>query len=138
MLLDLLREDPTKPWYWEGNVLARVALWLRDDEWELRHIANTARRESGIDLECAREGRVLYIEGKGWPHHKTYWARAFTWAVEMRCADPQAKIGIALPAIKDAYWDLIRRVAPALEMYRIDIYMVDEDGEVWPEVQGAL
>jgi hypothetical protein len=56
----------------------------------------------------------------------------------MRCADPQAKIGIALPAIKDAYWDLIRRVAPALEMYRIDIYMVDEDGEVWPEVQGAL
>jgi hypothetical protein len=70
--LERLRGDPSKPWYWEGNVLARTAPGLLEEYgWKLRYITDTNKGQHGIDLRCARGGQPLYIEGKGWPKNCT-------------------------------------------------------------------
>jgi hypothetical protein len=54
-----------------------------------------------------------------------------------RATDPHADIGIAVPMMV-SYERWMEKALPLLKIHRIDIYMVDEDGALWPEVQAAL
>src|SRR4051794_5036637 len=59
--------DQTRPWYWEGNVVAALLGYLEGEGWKIVRIANTATKERGVDIEAAMDGRKLLVEVKGYP-----------------------------------------------------------------------
>jgi len=58
--------SPEHGWAWEGNVQASIIAYLTRTGWRIIPVADTARREPGIDLVAEEGGRRLLLEVKGW------------------------------------------------------------------------
>ena len=54
-------------WHTETRVQAMVVAYLVRDGWQIMSVADTARRERGIDVIAARQADTLAIEVKGFP-----------------------------------------------------------------------
>jgi hypothetical protein len=54
-------------WFWEGNVVAVVASFLKQNDWSIKSIADTEKREAGVDIHATQVGKDLLVEVKGYP-----------------------------------------------------------------------
>jgi hypothetical protein len=144
-----LGADPNLPWYWEGNVQARVAQFLAIEGWTIVSAANTATRQRGIDLVATKGAQRLAVEVKGFPG--TVYARgdragqpkptpptlqAKHWLAEALLAallagggNAYTEIAIAFPNMP-RYRDLIGKIQYAIDRIGLHVFPVDEGGEV--------
>jgi hypothetical protein len=138
-------------WHTEARVQAMAVEYLVRDGWQILSVADTARRERGIDVVAAREADTLAIEVKGFPGRDyadlrrrgekkrtnpsgqaTGWyGRAVLAAMLTRSRRPQARSIIALPDFP-RYRDLFRETAGSLEKCGIELWWVSKEGGVTP------
>src|ERR1700729_2968554 len=59
--------DVTADWYWEGNVVEALAIFLIGSGWEIVSKADTHSKERGVDIHARKGGRTLLVEAKGFP-----------------------------------------------------------------------
>jgi hypothetical protein len=132
-------------------VQAMVVAYLGRDGWQIISIADTVRRERGIDVVAARGNDTLAIEVKGFPGRgfadprrrgekkrahpngqATGWyGRAALAAMLTRSRLPQARSAIALPDFP-RYRDLFDETAEYFEKCGIELWWVSKEGEVTP------
>jgi hypothetical protein len=135
-------------WSWEGNVQAAVVRHLVARGWNIRRVANTSTKESGVDIEAISGDRRLLVEVKGYPsaHYSTgakagekkqnhatqarhYFAGALLTATLMRADHPGDEVVVALPSYT-TYEHLARRTAAVLEQIGVGIWLIDQSGHV--------
>lgn len=142
-------DEPTDDdWAWEGNVQSRVVTHLAGTGWKIVAVADTARREQGMDIVAERDGTRLLVEVKGWPS-KTYArgeragqpkptqpsTQAGIWFAEglttliRRGAGPGVQLALGLPD-KQRYRSLLGQANWALRRLEITVYLVSADGSV--------
>lgn len=95
------------PWFWEGNVQARIVDFLVDAGWEIVRQANAASHEPGKDIEAERGEARLWVTVKGYPvaTPKTparlqaghWFAAAIFDVIRWRQESPNARLVAALP-----------------------------------------
>lgn len=149
----LVTERPVSDddWHTEAQVQAMVVAYLVRHGWQIISVADTARRERGIDVVAARESDTLAIEVKGFPGRgfadprrrdekkrahpsgqATGWyGRAVLTAMLTRSRLPQARSVIALPDF-GRYRDLFHETAESLEKCGIELWWVSKEGDVTP------
>ena len=136
-------------WFWEGNVAETVRAHLEAEGWLIEHIANTETRESGVDIEARKAGRILLAEIKGFPS-KVYQrgknvgqpkptnpnTQARHWYGEVLLSSilrqekhPGAEVAIAFPNFPTFKY-LVGRTRKALITLGISVYCVEENGSV--------
>jgi hypothetical protein len=138
-------------WHTEARVQAMVVDYLVRDGWQILSVADTARRERGIDIVAVREAETLAIEVKGFPGRDyadlrrrgekkranpsgqaTGWyGRAVLTAMLTRSRRPQDRSIIALPDFP-RYHDLFRGTAGSLEKCGVEVWWVSKEGSVTP------
>jgi hypothetical protein len=140
--------SPEHDWTWEGNVQARVVAHLSQTGWNIISVADTARREPGIDVVAERDGRRLLLEVKGWPSttysrgeragqpkptqptlQATHWFAEGLTTLIRRGSSPGAALALVLPD-KPRYRTLLAQARWAIERLEMTIYLVTEDGSV--------
>jgi hypothetical protein len=57
-------------WHTEAWIQSSVVAYLVSDGWQITSVADTARRERGIDIAATRCGESLAIEVKGFPSRR--------------------------------------------------------------------
>ncbi len=135
-------------WEREERVQSRVVTHLATNGWSIIQVANTARRERGVDIIAERDGQELLVEVKGWP--STTYARgeragqpkptepstqAGHWFAEAlltlvrRDAEPGTRLAMGLPD-KLRYRKLLNEAGGALERLDITVYLVTAEGAV--------
>ena len=137
--------DPDRPWYWEGNVQARLVAWLRSQGYEIRRVADTASKQQGVDIIAVKNGKELWISVKGYPESRNRTpapAQARHWfsgavfdGLLYRDADPNVQLALAFPDLSRRY--TYRRLASRMKWLRANlplrIYWVTDSGEVIAE-----
>jgi len=130
------KNEKTKPWYWEGNVQAKIVEYLESMEWEILTSANTATREAGKDIVAIKEGKELWISVKGWPE-KSVNVQARHWfsgalfdLVLYKDQNPDVQLAIGLPSDFITYKNLIPRVSWLRKNLPFQIITVSEEGKV--------
>lgn len=151
-----IAENSELPWYWEGNVQARVAKFLIAEDWMIVSAANTATRQRGIDLVATRKTQRLAVEVKGYPgtvyargekagqpkptaptlQAKHWLAKAMLAAVLAGGSNEYTTIVIAFPDMP-RYRDLVARIRYALDKLELRVLFVAEGGQV-SELQSHL
>ena len=146
--------DVTTDWFWEGNVVERLAAFLKTEGWDVGRLADTRSKARGIDIEALRDGRMLLIEAKGYPS-RTYrdpkranevkrtaptiqaalwYSQALMKSIQMQNKHPSALVAMAFPMFP-RYRALFEESKTALEKLGIMVFFVCEDGTV--EIEGA-
>jgi hypothetical protein len=136
-------------WFWEGNVQALVVRYLAVLGAVVHSVADTASKARGTDVVATVAGRRLHVEVKGWPstmyadprragevkrtqptvQAKHWYAEAVLSALRLRGRYAEDRVIVALPAF-DRYRRLAEETAPTLGLVRIEVWLVDESGEV--------
>jgi hypothetical protein len=136
-------------WFWEGNVVAAVASFLKQNGWSIESIADTEKREAGVDIRATQARRVLLVEVKGYPAtiyqrgikkgqpkptkpnvQARHWFSHVLLSAILRQADnPGTEVAIALPSFP-VFTNLVQRTQDALNKLGLIIYFVQETGEV--------
>jgi len=131
--------DPDRPWYWEGNVQARLIAWLKHRGYRIRRAADTASKEHGLDIIACKDGKELWVSVKGYPERRgplqaRHWfADAVVFgALLHRDAHPHVQLALAFPRFP-TYRRLISRVNWLTSKLPLDIYWVEESGAVTRE-----
>lgn len=144
-----LGDDCHLPWYWEGNVQARVARFLIAGGWTIVSAANTATRQRGIDLVAALDDRRLAVEVKGFfgtvyargeragqPKPTAPTLQARHWLAESLLAALLAggsgeytETAVAFPDMP-RYLGLIEKIRYAIDRLGLRVFIVDEGGQV--------
>jgi hypothetical protein len=150
-----LPHEPSRPWYWEGNVQTSLARHLQSDGWTIERSADTSSQEPGIDLVATKEKRILAIEVKGYPgtvyargpragqpkptpptlQARHWYADALLKAVLTGTSRQEAELALAFPDFP-RYRRLIARSDWALRRLGIRVFFVDENDNV--EVSGDM
>lgn len=141
--------DDTVDWFWEGTIQQHVADHFTQQGWRVLSAADTATRQTGIDLVLERDGQRLNVEVKGWPstmyargpragqpkptqptvQARHWFAGALLSAVMLRDIAPGQRVAIAFPDMP-RYRDLLARTANSLAMLGVEPMLVDDAGNV--------
>ncbi|MFI6761740.1 hypothetical protein ACIBF5_21630 [Micromonospora sp. NPDC050417] len=133
----------------ESEVQASIVIHLVRGGWTIRHTADTATKEHGIDVIATREGRTLAIEVKGFPsrHYQDprraeqtkptapstqarhWYAQALLKAMLTRSEHPDFDLAIGLPDAP-TYRSLYRRTRDSLDLIGVMLLLVAPDGTV--------
>jgi hypothetical protein len=118
--------------------------------WSIRRVADTASSEHGHDIDAVKGDERVLIEVKGYPtstyargsrqgevraagslgaQARTYFSNALLSGCVMRAENADSRVVIAFPAT-ETYATLARRVGPVLLSAGIELWIVDEEGEV--------
>ena len=54
-------------WFWEGNIQSSIIKYLTTQGYQIRSVADTARRQPGKDITAEKYGKTLWISVKGYP-----------------------------------------------------------------------
>lgn len=139
----------TDEWFWEGNVVDTVCIYLQKEGWQVFSRADTLSKKQGVDIHCKRTGDTLLIEVKGYPstrfrdprraaeqkrtkptvQAKHWYAAAILSAIRLQSKHPDACIALAFPDYP-RYRALIADTQPALVKLDISVFLVSEAGEV--------
>ena len=134
-------------WYWEGNVVAALARALAADGWTIRRMADTGRREQGVDLVAVSGRRTLMVEVKGYPtttyargpkagqrkptlpvsQARQWFSHALLECLLLRSRYPDAEVAMAFPQM-ETYLRLIERVRSSLVRLGFGVYVIASDG----------
>jgi hypothetical protein len=136
------RYDPDHPWYWEGNVQARLVAWLRSQGYEIRRVADTASKQQGVDIIAVKNGKELWISVKGYPEGgkrtqpptqaRHWFADAVFGALLHRDKRPDVHLAVAFPDFP-TYRTLASRMKWLSTNLPLCIYWVMESGKVITE-----
>jgi hypothetical protein len=136
---DVHKEDMDKPWFWEGNVQSVVVKYLAVEGLVIRSVVDTESRQSGKDIEAAKEGTPVWITVKGYPKGTTrtrpatqarhWFSHAIFDVVKYRSESQQSYIGVALPDFV-TYRNLAEKISWFKDVSRFTFYWVDEQGGV--------
>ncbi|QSO50909.1 hypothetical protein JZ785_18765 [Alicyclobacillus curvatus] len=134
---------PTKdsrPWYWEGNVQARVVSYLAKTRYAIRSVSDTASREAGKDIVAVGpDGHELWVSVKGYPESsgnvraRQWFSAAIFDLLLYRGQDPKARLAMALPAGFVTYSNLLPRIVWLKQDMQFQVFWVSEDGSVGVE-----
>jgi biotin operon repressor len=134
------RDGASKPWYWEGEVQARIVEHLRRRGFREIRSADTSSREAGIDIEAvAPEGRKLWVTVKGWPERSSnvqarhWFAGAVLDVVLHRERSRDAELAIGIPDGFATYRNLARRLTWLKGVAPFTFFWVLESGDVREE-----
>ena len=139
----------TGDWHTEAKVQAMVVAHLVREGWQIVSEADTASRQRGIDIVAVRETEELAIEVKGFPGRgfadprraneqkrarpstqaKGWYGRAILAAMLTRSRRPHTRSMIALPDFP-RYRDLFKETAESLQKCGIEVWWVNEGGDV--------
>jgi hypothetical protein len=127
-----------------------VVSYLAKTGWSIRRVADTASSEHGHDVDAVKGDERVLIEVKGYPtstfargsrqgqvraagslgaQARTYFSNALLSGCVMRAENADSRVVIAFPAM-ETYTTLARRVAPVLLTAGIELWIVDEVGDV--------
>jgi hypothetical protein len=126
-----------------------MASFLKQNGWTIEHIADTKKREAGVDVRATQTERVLLVEVKGYPatifqrgikkgqpkptHPVTqarHWYSEVLFLAILRQVDnPTIEVAIALPNFP-VFINLVQRTRSALNKLGIIVYFIEETGEV--------
>jgi hypothetical protein len=140
---------PPSYWYWEGNVVDRLAEHLESEGWQIISRADTASKERGVDLQAERSGQTLLVEVKGYPstsyrdparagQHKPtsptlqaqhWFSHALLKGMRLQNSHPGAAVALAFPAFP-RYRALALEVGTGLSKIDLQIILLSESGEV--------
>lgn len=130
----------SRPWYWEGNVQARVVSHLAKSGYAIRSVADTASREAGKDIVAVgSNGLELWVSVKGYPENsgnvqaRHWFSEAIFDLLLYRGQDPEARLALALPAGSITYSNLLPRIAWLKQTMQFQVFWVSEDGSVGVE-----
>lgn len=143
--------DPVGEWHTEANVQAALVTALAGEGWRILSVANTATKEKGVDVIASRDGQTVGVEVKGFPGRgyadparagevkrtspstqAGHWfAQALLAAMRLRGKHPQWRSVIALPDVA-RYRDLYAETAGSLSAAQIEVWWVDQAGEIDP------
>lgn len=134
-------------WHWEGSVQAALVAFLNDAGLEIRSAANTATKETGVDVVALdAAGHEWWITVKGYPERKQgkmtnpstqarhWFSHAMFDVVLYRTSRSDVKIGVALPDGFTTYKRLRDKSAWLREAAAFTYFWVANDGSV--EVEG--
>lgn len=137
-----------RPWFWEGNVQARLASYLTAEGWLVRAVADTETKAPGIDLLAERDARWLAVEVKGYPsttydhgpnrgqpkptqpanQARQWFSHALLGMMLLRNRRPDAEIALCFPDFP-TYRSLVERTALSFELLGFGVYLVAENGD---------
>lgn len=141
--------DQTRPWYWEGNIVAALLPYLEGEGWKIVRVANTATKERGVDLEGTMDGRKLLVEVKGYPlkgysdprrvdevkptaqtlQAGHWYSQGVLSVMRLQTKHPDASVVLAF-ADFPRYRSLFEETRRGLDKMGISILFVREDGQV--------
>jgi hypothetical protein len=131
-----------RPWYWEGNVQAKIVEFLIANGCAVKSAANTASKEQGKDIVAqTADKQTLWISVKGFPQKSRYvqarhwFAGALHDLARYRDEDAGALLAMGLPGGFKTYEALLKRNASVRKFLGYTVYWVAEDGAV--TVDGA-
>ncbi len=135
--------DPGRPWYWEGNVQARLVAWLAGQGYTIVGVADTASRERGPDIAAIEPGgKRLWVGVKGYPkgtertpptvQARHWFAHAIFEALLCRDNDHDVSLAVAFPDFP-RYRNLASRMTWIRGSLPLPIYWVTETGDVTVE-----
>lgn len=135
-------------WSREGNVQSRVVVYLAGTGWTIVSVADTARRELGVDVVAEQDGVRLLVDVKGWPSttyargeragqqkptqpslRATHWFADGLTTLIRRGAEPNSRLALALPD-KPRVWSLLAEAGWALRRPNIIVDLVEAGGSV--------
>ena len=134
-------------WFWEGHVVAALARALAADGWTIRRMADTGRREQGVDLVAELDRRMLMVEVKGYPtttyargpkagqtkptlpanQARQWFSHALLECLLMRSKYPDAEVAMAFPQM-ETYLRLVERTRPSIVRLGFGVYSIASDG----------
>lgn len=132
----------------EGNVQSRVVAYLAGTGWTIVSVADTARRDHGIDVVAEQDGVQLMVGAKGWPSttyargkragqlkptqpnlQATHWFAEGLATLIRRGAEPNSRLALALPDMP-RYRSLRAEAGWALRRLNMIVYLVEAAGSV--------
>lgn len=136
-------------WFWEGNVVESVCVYLQNEGWVIEQRANTKTKEAGVDIQAKKNDKILLVEVKGYPTTTIQWGikkgqpkstrpntQARHWYSEVLLTailrqeqEPEATVVIAFPEFT-VFTNLVQRTQNALAKLGIDVYFVKDSGLV--------
>lgn len=141
--------DVTEDWYWEGNVVERLAAHLRLTGWHVRQVADTHSKEQGVDVVASRDGKELLVEAKGYPstqyrdprragekkptnptnQAQQWYSHALLKALRLQENNPAALVALAFPDFP-RYRTLFVDTKTGLQRLGVAVLFVAENGAV--------
>lgn len=134
-------------WHTETNIQALLVTALATDGWRILSVANTARKEHGIDVIAVRDEQTVGIEVKGFPSRNYadparageqkrttpstqaghWYSQAVLAAMRLRGKEPTWSSVIVLPDFP-RYRQLHLETVGSLKAADIDVWWIDESG----------
>jgi hypothetical protein len=134
----------------EAQAQAMLVTYLVGEGWQIQRVADTARKEQGVDVVATRGGRTLAVEVKGYPGRRYsdprragetkptapatqarhWYAQAILKAMLMCSEHPDYDIAIAFPDAP-TYRSLHRRTRGSLHRLDVTVFFIGPgDGHV--------
>jgi len=127
-------------WFWEGNVQAKVVNFLVAQKYNILSVADTASRQTGIDVVAEKNGKKLWVTVKGYPQgtEKTnastqsrhWFKQAIFDIVEYRERDKEVYLAAAFPDFP-TYRNLANKIKWLKSAAKFVYLWVKEDGSVY-------
>jgi hypothetical protein len=155
-MTDVHSAKATKPpsilptdWFWEGNVVEKLAAHFIRDGWTIVRCADTASREPGPDIHAERSGVTLLVEVKGYPsaqyrdprragekkrtspslQAQQWFSHALLKGMRLQNEYPNATVALAFPDFP-RYRTLTEEIRDGLDRLRLTVLFVSDAGTV--------
>ena len=143
---DILAVQPSasnyENWFWEGNVQAIVVRYLVAQNYKICSVANTATKQSGVDIIAKKDGTELWVTVKGYPKGTTHtqpMTQAGHWfkdvifdIIQYRQGSKQLLLAVALPDYP-RFRALAKRITWFQATANFVYFWIQEDGNVKTE-----
>ena len=136
-------------WFWEGNVVEKLAAHFIRDGWTIVRCADTASREPGPDIHAERSGATLLVEVKGYPsaqyrdprragekkrtspslQAQQWFSHALLKGMRLQNEYPNATVALAFPDFP-RYRTLTEEIRGGLDRVRLTVLFVSDAGTV--------
>lgn len=133
----------SRPWHWEGNVQQALVGFLDDQGWSILSTANTATKESGVDVVAVdSHNNEWWISVKGYPEARggkttnpstqaRHWFSHALFDVALyRTASESVSIGVAIPGPFVTYERLAERSKWMQYSAPYTLFVIAADGSV--------
>lgn len=136
-------------WFWEGNVVETLEKHFKNLGWSIVCKADTASRQSGVDLHAKMGDTELLIEAKGYPsttyqrgarqgrpkptkpttQARHWYAQALLCAMLMQNDHPSSIVAIAFPEFP-VFTRMVDRTKESLQKLGLRVIFLSEGGIV--------
>jgi len=126
-------------WFWEGNIQSVVVNYLVSQGYSIKSVADTASKQTGVDIVAQRDGKSLWVSVKGYPkgtektNPSTQSAHWFTHGIfdiiKYREKNKDLELALAIPDFP-RYRNLAENITWFKSAANFSYFWVDENGIV--------